>query len=52
MGMEEINTKTMTQTPHDSARIQGENKDYFDVASLDIGKLAMLLIKQGSWRKN
>lgn len=51
--MEEINTKTMTQTPHDSARIQRENnKDYSDVASLDIGKLAMLLMKQGSWRKN
>lgn len=39
--------------PHDLAGIQGEaDKDYFGVTRLDVGKLAMLLMKQESWRKN
>ena len=51
--MEEIQAEDMTQSPSDLAGIQGEaNKDYSDVTRLDFGKLAMLLMKQESWKKN
>lgn len=47
MGMEAIKIKDMTQTPHDSARMQGEgNKDDSEVIRLDIGRLAVLLMRQ------
>lgn len=53
VGMEEIQAEDMTQSPSDLAGIQGEaNKDYSDVTRLDFGKLAMLLMKQKSWKKN
>ena len=53
VGMEQIQAEDMTQSPNDLAGIQGEaNKDYSDVTRLDFGKLAMLLMKQKSWKRD